>query len=46
MWCLKCYVDGDWAGDYVSRNSVSGWIVYMQNNPIEWGSRQQHTIYQ
>ena len=46
MWCLRCYVDSDWDGDKISRKSVSGWIVYIQNNPIAWGSRQQQTIAQ
>ena len=46
MWWLRCYVDSDWASDKISRKSVSGWIVYIQNNPIAWGSRQQQTISQ
>ena len=44
MWCLKCNVDSYWAGDNVSRKSVSALIVYVQNNPTEWGSLQQQII--
>ena len=41
MGCLKFYVDSDWDGDNVSRKYVSFWVVYIQNNPIEWESLQQ-----
>ena len=41
MWILKCYVNSDWSGDKVSRKSVSGWIEYVQYNPLAWGSLQK-----
>ena len=38
---LTCFTDSDWAGDADTRKSISGWIIFIQDNPICWGSRQQ-----
>ena len=37
----RCYTDSDWAGDPENRKSISGWGIFIEDNPICWGSRQQ-----
>ena len=43
-WKLNCFVDSDWAGNACDQKSISGWIIFMQNNPICWGSRSQKNV--
>jgi hypothetical protein len=31
---LTCFTDSDWAGDADTRKSISGWIIFIQDNPI------------
>ena len=38
---LPVYVDSDHAGDQVTRRSRTGFIVYLNNAPIYWFSKQQ-----
>ena len=40
-WILRAYSDSDWAGDLVSRKSVSGWCIFLCDNLIAWKSRGQ-----
>jgi hypothetical protein len=41
---LVGYSDADWAGDKDSRKSTSGYVFYLCNCPISWGSKLQPTI--
>ena len=38
---LRVYVDSDHAGDQVTRRPRTGFIVYLNNAPIYWFSKQQ-----
>ena len=41
---IKAYVDSDWEGDKTTRKSVSGWLIYLCDCIIGWGSRYQKTL--
>lgn len=41
---LECYVDSDFAGDYDTRHSTSGYVVLANHAPVMWGSKKQSTI--
>ena len=41
---LTCFVDADHARDMVSRRSVTGILVLLNNTPIAWYSKQQKTV--
>ena len=41
---LMCYVDTDHARDKVTRRSVTGIVLLMNNTPIAWVSKQQKTV--
>lgn len=38
---MKAYSDADWAADETDRKSTSGFITYLGEAPITWGSRKQ-----
>ena len=44
--CLKIIVfsDADYASDYITRKSVSGFFVKLDDSVISWGSRKQSTV--
>jgi hypothetical protein len=39
-----CYVDADHAHDVVTRRSVSGILLFVNNMPIKWYSKRQKTV--
>lgn len=41
---VRAYCDSDWASCPNSRKSVTGYIVLLGNNPINWKSKKQETI--
>ena len=41
---LEGYVDSDWAGNKDNRRSVSGWMIFLDGNLVNWGSRQQSHV--
>ncbi|GJY83844.1 ribonuclease H-like domain-containing protein [Tanacetum coccineum] len=41
---LKAYSDADWAKCIVTRKSVTGYCVFMNNNLISWKSKKQNTL--
>lgn len=43
---LLAYADADWGGDHLDRKSVSGCIVYFNNNPVSWSSKKQNVVAQ
>jgi len=41
---LTCYVDADHARDKVTRRSVTGIILMVNNTPVTWISKRQKTV--
>ncbi len=41
---MNCFVDGNHAGNLVTRRSHTGIIIYVQNEPIIWYSKRQNTV--
>jgi len=41
---LTCYVDADHARDQVSRKSVTGIVLLLNNTPLTWISKRQKTV--
>ena len=41
---IKSYVDANHAGNMASKRSHSGIIIYVNNEPIIWYSKQQNTV--
>ena len=41
---VLCYVDADHAHDKVTRRSVSGILLLVNNTPIKWVSKRQKTV--
>ena len=41
---ITCYVDADHAHDQMTRRSVTGIILLVNNTPIKWMSKRQKTI--
>ncbi len=42
-WDLVCYSDSD-AGDSDTRQSISGFVLYVCNIPISWNSKAQQSV--
>jgi hypothetical protein len=40
---MTCFVDANHAGDKVTRRSQTGFIIYLNNTPIDWFSKKQNT---
>ena len=43
-WKIICYSDSDYAGDLVSRQSISGFILYVLSVPVSWQSKSQKSV--
>lgn len=41
---ITCYVDADYAGDYDTRKSTSGYVGMFNNTPIIWESSKQSIV--
>ena len=41
---LISYSDADWAGDQISKKSVSGFVAFDGSNPIAWFSKKQNCV--
>ena len=41
---LTCYVDADHARDQLTRRSVTGYLILLNNTPIAWYSKRQKTV--
>ena len=41
---MYCFVDASHAGDLATRRSHTGFIIYLNNAPIQWYSRRQNTV--
>jgi hypothetical protein len=37
-------VDAGWGGDVGDRKSTTGFVIYLNKNPISWKSRKQNTV--
>ncbi|XP_038894661.1 secreted RxLR effector protein 161-like [Benincasa hispida] len=43
-WCIKAYIDTDWAGSMVDRMSTSGYCTFMWGNLVVWRSKKQGVV--
>ena len=43
-WRMVVFTDSDYAGDPVSRRSVSGYIIYLHGVPLCWRSKAQRSV--
>ena len=41
---LEVHCDSDWGNDKETRNSVTGFIIFLEQVPIVWKSRSQRTV--
>ena len=41
---LTAYVDADHAHDQVTRRSITGYLLFINNTPIKWYSKRQNTV--
>ena len=41
---ISIYADSDWGGERADRISVAGWIVTLNDRPINWRSTKQSTV--
>ena len=43
-WEIVCFGDNDYAGDLVSRRSISGIMLYVLGVLVSWGSKSQRNV--
>ena len=43
-WEIVCFSDSDYAGDPVSRQSISGFILYVLGALVSWQSKSQKSV--
>ena len=43
-WQMKGFVDSDWEGDKNNRKSVTGWMIFVSECLISWGSIGQRMV--
>ena len=41
---IRAYVDTDHAGNTVTRQSRTGFMVYLNNTPVYWLSKKQNSV--
>ncbi|XP_050117694.1 uncharacterized protein LOC126595439 [Malus sylvestris] len=41
---LTAFSDSNWAGDLNTRRSVTGYVVFIGNNPVSWQSKKQSSV--
>ena len=41
---LKAFLNSNWAGDWVDRKSISGFIIILDQGAVSWGSKKQTSI--
>jgi hypothetical protein len=41
---IRGYSDADWAADVDTRRSVTGYVIFLNGNPIAWACKKQHTV--
>ena len=41
---ITAYTDADWAGDYDTRRSTTGYVVQVNNSTVSWMSKKQATV--
>ncbi|CAN6693356.1 unnamed protein product [Malus baccata var. baccata] len=41
---LTAFSDADWAADLNTRRSITGYVVYLGNNPVSWQSKKQSSV--
>ena len=44
LWEIVCFGDNDYAGDPVSKKSMSGFILYVLSVPFSWQSKLQKSV--
>ena len=43
-WTMKTYVDSDWERDPDSRISITGWVIFVNECLVAWGSKAQKSV--
>ena len=43
-WEMICFSNSDYAGDLVSRQSISGFMIYVLSVPFSWQSKFQKSV--
>ena len=43
---VHAYSDADWGSDKSDRKSITGWIAYVNGDPVSWASKKQSTVAQ
>ena len=41
---ITFYFDSDHAHDVISRHSVTGILIFINNTPVQWYSKRQNTV--
>ncbi|XP_068314915.1 uncharacterized mitochondrial protein AtMg00810-like [Pyrus communis] len=41
---LNAFSDSNWAADLNTKRSVTGYVVFLGNNPISWQSKKQNLV--
>ena len=41
---VTAYSDADWGGDLDDRKSTTGYVMFINDNPVSWNSKKQQTV--